>query len=456
MSRVLRALDRHWFAPASLRELAVVRIVVVAGQLFLFYPPLAWELWLAGADPKTYLPIPALKVLMLPFGHWGVRPGPMFLHAVWLLGIVAGVLAIIGLSTRLSLFVFAAVNTLLIAHTYSYGEYHHPEAVMVIALWVLAASPAGAAWSVDALKRRIHGALASMRFEPQSAQDDLSPFARWPVRLIQWVLALAYLSAALSKLGNSGLSWFNGYTLAYYWIQDGLRFNVVGQGASWGIWLSHHLMLASALSIGATFIELTFVLAVLVPRMAWFYVLAGAGMHTAIYFAQGAPFFQYIVLYIVFIEALRQPFLRHAPVVASASAAISTPEPVLLGATRHWTIIYDGLCPLCVRSMVVLDFLDVRHRLRFIDMERDWARAAALAPRVTPAEAHHLMHVVSPDGQVYRGFFAFRALARALPLLWPLLPLYHAPFASVVGPRIYGGIARVRGTTPCRVETCGV
>ena len=40
MRRLVSALDRHWFAPASLRELAFVRIVVFGSQtlFFLFVP----------------------------------------------------------------------------------------------------------------------------------------------------------------------------------------------------------------------------------------------------------------------------------------------------------------------------------------------------------------------------------------------------------------------------------
>ena len=36
MRRFLRALDRHWFAPAPLRDLAFFRITVVAAQLLVF------------------------------------------------------------------------------------------------------------------------------------------------------------------------------------------------------------------------------------------------------------------------------------------------------------------------------------------------------------------------------------------------------------------------------------
>lgn len=66
------------------------------------------------------------------------------------------------------------------------------------------------------------------------------------------------------------------------------------------------------------------------------------------------------------------------------------------------------------------------------------------------------MHVAGPDGMVCRGFFAFRKLARALPPLWFLLPLFYTPFADRIGPRLYSFVAENRGRTVCRAETCTV
>jgi predicted DCC family thiol-disulfide oxidoreductase YuxK/uncharacterized membrane protein YphA (DoxX/SURF4 family) len=438
MRAMLRALDRHWFAPASLGELALVRIVVVGAQLYFFMPRIRMQLWLAAADAETFVPIPALKVLLLPLGGWGVRPESMLLIAVWLLAVLAGLAAILGLHTRLSMLVFAATNTLLMAHSYSYLEYHHPEALMILALWVLALGPVGAAYSVDSLRDRLHASTRFMQFRPHSPEEDRSVFARWPLRVIQWLFVLVYLSAGLSKLAIGGLDWFNGYTMSYYLVADGL-----GRNNTLSLWLHEHLLLGSMMSIAGGVFELTFVLAILLPWLAGPYVLAGTMLHLGIYLTLRAPFFQFIVLYVVFVESLRQPLA----VWLAARRTAAAPQ---------WTVIYDGLCPLCIRSMVVLDTLDLRRRLHYVDLERDWHRAAALAPAVTPEQARHAMHVVGPDGRVYRGFFAFRELARVLPPLWPLLPLFHAPFAATVGPRVYSLVAENRGREVCRAETCAI
>jgi hypothetical protein len=92
--------------------------------------------------------------------------------------------------------------------------------------------------------------------------------------------------------------------------------------------------------------------------------------------------------------------------------------------------------------------LDLRRCLRYVDLEREWHRPASLAPAVTTEQARRAMHVMGPDGQVHRGFFAFRELARVLPPLWPLLPLFHAPFGDGRALRLQPGGGEPR---PCRL-----
>ena len=304
MRSILRALDCHFFTPERLSDLALMRIVCVGATLLFFFPSLQHQLYVARADQSLFQPLPALKVLLLPLG-WGVRPSPTLLQWVWTGTIVAGVAALIGLFSRPALLLFAAGNTLMVAHRYSYAEVHHPEALLTITLWLLAVSPSAAVLSLDALLRRVRTAGGSMHVEPPAQTLPESPFARWPLRTVQWLLVLVYLSAGLSKLAAGGLDWFNGYTLSYYFAQDALRW-----GSPVGLWLAGQPEIASVLSVGAVVFELTFVLAILVPRLAPVYLLWGVATHGLIYLAQRAPFFQYYALFFAFIESVRSAFQR--------------------------------------------------------------------------------------------------------------------------------------------------
>lgn len=331
--RLTAALDRYWFAPASLRDLALARILAFGTQtlLFIVVPggrlrSFSEQVQQAEADLIAYQPITALKVLLLPWGPWGeVRPSALFLTVTFAVAIVAGVLATVGLYARVAMLCAAAANTLLVAHWYSYGDYHHAEALMIIALNVLAVAPSATVWSVDAARRR--GWRRRIRSGAGGSADDSSVFARWPLRLMQWLIALTYLSAAGSKLYYGGPSWVNGYTMTYQFLRVGVSGNreVALFMASLPPWV--HI----APSVFALLFELTFVVAVVVPRTAWLYVLAGAGFHLGIYLTMEIAFFQTIVLYCVFIESLRLHWPRFLR-VSLRDRPSSTGSPARAGA----------------------------------------------------------------------------------------------------------------------------
>jgi hypothetical protein len=289
---------RYWFAPASCFDLAIVRILACTLQLYLVlsrhqYAAIQVR---AALDDALYDPIIIFNMFHLFLG-WGFRPDFEILGAIFFISIAAGALSLIGLLTNLSLVVFAITSVYLQAYLYSFGDFHHPEAVMMIALSVLALSPSGRVLSVDAwLRRRTRGDAASM-FDVQSE------FAGWPIKLIQWFFVLMYLSAVTSKLWASGLDWANGYTLQYLLARDGFRW-----GSPLGVWLSQFHVLILLGQIGVLLFQATFALAVIFPKLRWIYVPAGLGLHVMIFLTLRAPFFQWIALYAVFIpwsEAVR-------------------------------------------------------------------------------------------------------------------------------------------------------
>jgi hypothetical protein len=291
---VMSAWQRHWFSPAPCFDLAVVRVLTVAVHLFS-----AWYLVDAATEraalpDESWEPLIILKLMNLPFG-WGFRPSPEVLQAMDTVWVVAGVLALVGLLTNLSLAVLAFTSVYLQAFVYSFGDFHHPEAVTMIALSVLAVSPSGRVLSIDALLRRGRRAW-------QDLLTAESEFAGWPIRLLQWFFVLMYLSAVWSKLWQ-GLDWPNGFTLQYYLIHDGLRWD-----SPFALWLSqfHTLIWLGQLMVIA--FQATFALAVIFPILRWLYVPAGLMLHTFIFLSLKAPFFSWMALYSVFIpwrDALR-------------------------------------------------------------------------------------------------------------------------------------------------------
>lgn len=80
-------------------------------------------------------------------------------------------------------------------------------------------------------------------------------------------------------------------------------------------------------------------------------------------------------------------------------------------------------------------------------------------PMLADADTNHAMFAVTPRGEVFRGFFAFRRIMWESPRLYPLLPLFYGPGATLIGPRIYAWVARNRRRFGCSLDgakVCGI
>jgi hypothetical protein len=220
----------------------------------------------------------------------------VFLDIVFWLTLAAGFLALIGLMTNPSLILFAAGNLLMVSFYYSFGDYHHPEAILLIALIILAFSPAGGVLSLDAVLKRQKPEPGTKKEISMDILEKRSRLAAWPLLLIQWMYVLIYTSAAISKLAKGGLDWMNGYTLQYFMFRDALRWD-----SDLGMLIASSFFLSLVLSWFAILFESTFFLVIPFPKLALVYVPMGIAMHTAIYLTQRAPFPQFIVLYAVFV-----------------------------------------------------------------------------------------------------------------------------------------------------------
>lgn len=290
MSVVTETWNRYWFREAPLLDLAILRIIAVGSQLALMMFEPRYGMAMLGAtaemDRSLFEPLPFLKPILLLLGGHEFTGSQM--QALQLISIIAGVLTLIGLFTRISSVIFAIGVGFIQLWVYSHGDIHHPEAAMVIALVVLALSPCGKVLSVDAwLGKRL------------SFQDQLvatSMEAKWPVLLMQWFFGLMYLSAFYAKLAISNFTWANGYTLQYYLAQDGLRWNSL-----MGLWMSQFHWLSYLGQWVILAFQSTFFISLLVPKLKWLYVPAGMAMHIGIYLMFKAPFFQWIALYLVFV-----------------------------------------------------------------------------------------------------------------------------------------------------------
>jgi uncharacterized membrane protein YphA (DoxX/SURF4 family) len=290
-SRWLDRWNAYWFPATPLLHLAICRIVAVATQLVWFPPDLGEHINLLEKNPEFIEPQLIVRIIS------AIVPADVFftpsvITGLYWLTFAAGILALVGLFTRTSLFVFASGTWIFVAHLFSYGDRHHTEALFCIFLLLLAFAPSGERLSVDALIRRKRGAAGK--------EDGRSEMAIWPLKVMHVLFALTYFSAGMSKLLHSGTRWLNGYTLRGHTFGDALE-----RGHPVGIWLAQQHELAVALSIFTILLEVFFFVSLFLPRFAPLFIAAALAFQIGLYVSAGYDFFQHIVLLTLLLFFLR-------------------------------------------------------------------------------------------------------------------------------------------------------
>jgi len=115
-------------------------------------------------------------------------------------------------------------------------------------------------------------------------------------------------------------------------------------------------------------------------------------------------------------------------------------------------VIYDGQCAFCIRSLKFIRRFDTLRVLKFYDshdqdiLKRDF-------PMVKTEDTEEAMLVVTEEGEVFIGFYAFRRLIWSSPWLWWLLPLFYFPGSAYLGIRLYSWVARNRSHLGCQSQS---
>jgi len=103
------------------------------------------------------------------------------------------------------------------------------------------------------------------------------------------------------------------------------------------------------------------------------------------------------------------------------------------------TVWYDGGCPLCVREIALMNRLDRRDRIEFVNVDLEDASC--------PVDRRLLlqrMHAREGDGPLVDGAAAFAAMWRAIPVFRPLGLLAKNRAVLWVLERLYRGFLVVR------------
>ena len=107
-----------------------------------------------------------------------------------------------------------------------------------------------------------------------------------------------------------------------------------------------------------------------------------------------------------------------------------------------YTVFYDGKCVLCRETKRIFERLDWFKQTKWTSIQE--VEKACDYPFLDKKEIKEQMHVVSPSGTIYKGFFAVRKLALLFPLTSVLGLVAYIPFLHYFGVPIYKYIATNR------------
>lgn len=277
MTRIPRDLiqswNRFWFEPASATDLGVCRMLFFAG-LFLFYLPVDFGEW-GHVSTAFWMPLPTFSLL-----HLGPASAAALesLSTLWRIALVFGA---VGLFTRSSTIVAAVLGFYLLGLPHNFGHTYHFDALLVLALVVMAFSRAGDAWSIDAL----------------FARRDVTPSAEytWPLRMIWTAMALVFFAAGLAKLRHGGLDWIVSANMEMILRRSAYHTSDADPITTLGLWIASHAWLSRLLAAFSVVAELGFITALISRRARAFFVPAAALLLIGIRITMGPTFGGFLI-----------------------------------------------------------------------------------------------------------------------------------------------------------------
>ncbi len=305
--------------------------------------------------------------------------------------------------------------------------------ILLVVLFLMCATPYhGDYFSIDALR-----------------QGDIFIYKRkrpfFLQRLLQIQIASTYFYTALYKITGSG-NWLSGNPIYYllHYPSEGVTKQFIFRE-----FFATQPLLCYFIGVAIIIVELAISFLLFVPRVRLWAIIAGFLFHIMLIVTLHVPtifFFLFppqLLLFInpdhleSWIEARRQDNKRKG----------------------QFKIIYDGHCGFCVKSIEKLFIMDLFGFLQKIDYQ-ECADVKEIHPQLTKELCHSQLQCVTPNGELYGGFFAFRRLAFKIPMLYPLIVLLYFPGTRYFGPLVYGWIAKNRylfhASKTCQHNECFV
>ncbi|MBI3336240.1 DUF393 domain-containing protein [Candidatus Peregrinibacteria bacterium] len=427
MKKIIDALYRFLFAPIPITGFGLMRIAwafVVLLFLLFQWSDIALYYSADGIFPQEFSSFHTRSVFRFTLLKWITDPQAIF--ALYLLHLLTLSCMLVGLHTRLM-----TIVSVLLLYTFHEGNplpLGGGDTLLRLIGFLLMLAPRLDAFSLDRLEHQWS------QFRRTKTLLPVPTMSIWPWRLLLWQMIILYGTSLWYK--STGTMWADG-TAAIAALHHP-QFSRIPVS-----WMDELAPLSPLISAYVLIEHIGWVF-LLVPEWItrWFLepfpriplrrCLIGLGLllHGLIFILMDAGSFSLAIFVAYTGLLLGEDFQWLRQVTRKVS-----PHKV--------TVLYDGKCGLCLKSIFFLELLDHLNILRCVNF---WnaTHKNKYAPDLKIEDLNRAMHVRVFNGKTYKGFDGFRALSWVLPPLWLLTPLLYIPGIPLMGRRMYARIASRR------------
>lgn len=272
MNRLSSKLDRFWFEGAPAERPAVLRVLVGLWTLYYLVRRYRMLMEVARTDPALFKPVGVVSGLKKPIP-------PSAFRALLVATFVANFAFVLGFRHRFTGPLFSGLLLWVLCYRNSWSMIYHNDNATVLHALILGFSASSDALSLDSLL---------------DASESPEPHWRygWPVKLMSTVTTLTYFLAGVAKVkGPLGWSWAGGESLRGQVAVDGLRKELLGDGASRLAYaLYDRASLFRIVGIGSLALELAAPATLLHKRLSRLWATNAYLMHWGILLIMGIKF----------------------------------------------------------------------------------------------------------------------------------------------------------------------
>lgn len=346
---------------------------------------------------------------------------PSYILVSWLLTIGCLVL---GLFTRVA----AIINYILTVHFMGLTVLHeyHMFHVYLIVNFLVIFLPVSQVISLDAIWKRLKYSSTRTRYTTNGNVPVVAYYA-----VVFTGIGLVYFDSifykSMSHMWQTGLA---------FWLPCSIPFAVNFDNS----FILNIKWLCVGLSFLSLFFETTFIFVFFRKRWRWPVFILGAGLHFSILFEYPIPWFAlgYVAMYLLVVPHYFWKW---------CGRKLRYKQP-------RYTFLYDGECPLCVRTVIVLESFDILGAIRFMALQRGGSELQAVQGIDLDVLLNDI-HVVSASGKLYRGVDSYAHVLTKIPLFFWLGWLMQIPGPKQFAAACYRAIADSRITQRCTDDNCG-